>query len=261
MIGSEQAYYSGILEFIGVFIIALIREYGWLIVPVILAIIGRKLYKNHISETMAPLERLEDVKIKSGVYTPNEAEEERIVSLIKSKDPQFDKELFELFVQEIYIRFVKAYTNNDLDSMQKYVDINIIENFKLQIYQKNALELKDYVELLEFNYVDFFGYHTEGENEIVSVATNIDMYEYTKDNEGTIVIGSDKIKKSMTFILSFTRKVGGKTINNLKDYKDGKVHCPNCGGVITSSYSECEHCGTTLFNSTENWLLSHIDVL
>ena len=97
--------------------------------------------------------------------------------------------------------------------------------------------------------------------EVISVALGINYYDYIKDNNGEIIKGSDKIKLYTVYVLSFSRKQGGKTIKSIKEYKDGKAYCPNCGGEITNSFSECEHCHTILYNSTENWLLTHIEEL
>lgn len=205
------------------------------------------------------LEYQEDAKNKKSFYTPNESEEDRLVEQIKINDPDFDKVLFEKFVQDIFTKFQTAYCNNNLDSMRKFVDVNIIEQFKVQAVQNKLLNETEKMDVVDFNFVDFFGYHIENGLEVISVAVSLVLYDYVKDKDANIIRGSDKIKRREVYILSFARKLGGKTINNIKDYKEEVSHCPNCGSTITNSYSECEHCGTILFNSTENWLLNHIE--
>ncbi len=208
------------------------------------------------------LEYQEDAKNKRSFYTPNEDEENRIVDTIKLKDPDFNKELFEKFAIDIFSKFYKAYCENNLDSVRKFVDINVVEKFNLQANQNATLNLKETIEILEFNYVDIFGYHKEGNAEIISVALSLVFRDCIKDEQGTIVAGSEKAKQRGVYILSFARKIGGKTINSIKDYlENGILHCTNCGSEIVNSFSQCEHCGTTLFNSTENWLMNHIERL
>lgn len=258
---TEQEYADTIFKFILYIFIGLIREYWPYIIIFICTAISIVIARNKARRKVEPLERLEDYQGAHNLYTPNEQEEERLVGLIKLEDPDFDKELFEKFVEDIFSKFEKAYCDNKLDNLRKYVDINIIEKYKIKISQKNVIEQKDYIEILKYNFVDFFGYHKEGGNEIISVAVGVILHEFTKDREGTLVDGSDKEPQRRTFLLSFARTIGGKTINNIKNYEEGIAHCPNCGAEITNSYSECEHCGTTLFNSTENWLLNHIETI
>ncbi len=198
----------------------------------------------------------EDVK---QYYTPNETEEERIVNLIKNNDPDFDKELFEHYAEDIFRKFMNAYCTYDFDSLIKYVDINIIELFRTQSMKNYALNEREEIKIDSVNYVDFFGFHKEGRMEIVSVALGVNYYDYTKNADGEITKGDDKVKIRSTYILSFARRIGSKTINNIKDYKDGVAYCPNCGGKIINSYSECEYCHTILYNGTDNWLLTHIE--
>jgi len=154
-----------------------------------------------------------------------------------------------------------AYCDNNLDSLRKYVDANILELLKIQANKNDILTAKEEIVIDAVNYVDFFGYHMEGNLDIVSVAVGANYYDFAKDTEGNVVRGSDKIMNRSVYLLSFARKTGSKTINNIKDYKDGVAICPNCGAKIVNSYSECEFCHTILYNGTENWLLTHIEEL
>ena len=146
-----------------------------------------------------------------------------------------------------------------MDSLRKYIDINVLEQFKIKSLQNAASAGKEVIIIKSIDYVDIFWYHQEGDNEVVSVALGIDYYDYIKNANGEIVCGSDKVKLHAVYIVSFARKKGGKTIKNIKDYIEKELYCPNCGGAITNSYSECEYCHAILFNSTESWLLTHIE--
>ena len=220
-------------------------------------IINEQKQKVKLREKLNILEYAENAKNKKNYYTPNEPEEDRLVDLIKLNDPDFNKEMFEHFAEDVFRRFQKAYCDKNFDSLRKNVDINILELFKVQA-MKNA-DLKETIEVEDINYVDFFGYHKEGKLEVVSVALGTNYYDYIVDKEGKMVSGSDKIKSHSVYLLSFSRKIGGKTISNIKSDKDGAICCPNCGGKIINSFSECEFCHTILYNSTENWLLTHIE--
>ncbi len=222
-------------------------------------IVNKEVKKGKIREKLNILEYAENAKNKKNYYTPDDDDEDTVVGLIQVKDPDFKKEMFEHYAEDIFRKFMKAYSDNDLDSVRKYVDINLIELFKMQSGKNNNLKEKEELNIKNFNYVDIFGYHKEGEFEVVSVALGINYYDYIKNAQGDVIKGSDKNVLHTVYLLSFSRKQGGKTIDNIKDYKDGKAYCPNCGGEITNSYSECEHCHTILYNSTENWLLTHIE--
>ena len=224
--------------------------------------IHEEVKKAKLRNVLDILEYQEDAKRKKSFYTPNEDEENRIVNCIKINDPEFNKELFEKFAFSVFKDFQKAYCENNLNSLRKYVDINTIETYSLQASQNEMHGYKETIEVLSNNYVDFFGYHKEGNLEIVSVAVSTVYIDYIKDKQGEIVAGSDKAKQRGVFILSFARKIGGKTINNIKDYSENAtLYCPNCGAEIINSFNQCENCGTTLFNSTENWILNHIEEL
>ena len=223
--------------------------------------INREKNKERINDRLSILEYAENVRNRRNIYTPNETEENRIVEQIHLTDSEFNKELFEHYTEDVFRKFMNAFCENNLDSLRKYVDVNILEMFKLQA-NKNAQtpEIEEII-IDRINYVDFFGYHIEGDLEVVSVAVGANYYDFAKDKEGKVVSGSDKIMNRSIYLLSFARKVGSKTINNIKDYKDGVAICPNCGGKIVNSYSECEFCHTVLYNGTENWLLTHIEEL
>ncbi len=224
--------------------------------------LNKEVKKGKLREKLSILEYQEDAKNKRSFYTPNEDEENRIVDCIKLEDPDFNKELFEKFALDVFKKFQKAYCENNLNSVRKFVDINVIEAFSIKASQNEMLKYKETIDVVSDNFVDFFGYHKEGGTEVVSVAISIVYKDYIKDEEGKIIKGDERINQRGVFILSFSRKEGGKTINNIKDYsKNSVVRCPNCGAEIVNSFSQCDSCGTTLFNSTENWLMTYIEPL
>ncbi len=215
--------------------------------------------KERINQKLAILEYTENAKNKKSFYTPNENEETRIVEQIKIKDPSFNIQLFEHYVEDVFRKLMIAFVDNNLDYLRKYVNSNILEVFKIQA-SKNALTLeKENLKIENINYVDLFGYHEEGNLEVISLAVGANYYDFATDKNGKVIKGSDTIMKRSVYLLSFARKIGSKTINNIKDYKDGVAYCPNCGGKIINSYSECEYCHTILYNGTDNWLLTHIE--
>ena len=220
-------------------------------------IINEEKYKEKLRNQLNILEYAEIAKSKKSFYTPNEAEEERLVEIIKRTDPNFDKELFEQYAEGVLRIIQQAYCDKEFDSLRKIVDTNIIDQFKVQTL--NTIGLKEEIKVDTINYVDFFGFHKEGKTDVLSVAIGVKYYDYFTNEEGEIVGGSDKIKKYTVYLLSFSRKIGGKTIKNIRTALDGFNYCPNCGGKITSLSNECEYCHTILFNSTDNWLLTHIE--
>ena len=221
--------------------------------------INQEKSKERINDKLAILEYAESMKNKRNVYTPNEAEEDRLVDQIKHNDPDFNKELFEHYAGDIFRKLMNAFCENTLDSLRKYIDVNILELLKIQASKNASLKVKEEMIIKQVNYVDFFGFHNEGNLEVISVALGVNYYDFAKDKEGNIIKGSDKIMVRSVYFLSFARKAGSKTINNIKDYRDGIAYCPNCGGKIVNSYSECEYCHTVLYNGTDNWLLTHIE--
>lgn len=220
-------------------------------------IINEEKYKEKMRNKLNILEYAENAKNKKGFYTPNEAEEERIVEKIKLSDPDFNKESFEQYAESLFRKIQQSYCDKEFDSLRKNVDINIIEQFKIQSLKTS--DLKEEIKIDTINYVDFFGFHKEGDTEVISVAIGAKYIDFFRDKEGEIVGGSDKIKKYTVYLLSFSRKIGRKTIKNIRNALDGFSSCPNCGGKITSLSNECEYCHTILFNNVDNWLLTHIE--
>ena len=207
------------------------------------------------------LEYNADVSKRKSFYTPDEDEERRLVELIKNDDPNFDRENFEKFVESVYRKFVEAYCSNNISSLKRYIDINIIEYYRLKEYQNQMLKHKKHIDILKFNFVDFFGYHKEADLDIISVAVGVVCYKYTQNANNEIISGSDKASQNEVILLSFARKKDAKTIKSVKEYIDGKYTCPNCGAEIKTISNVCEHCNTALYNSTSSWIINHMEIL
>ena len=214
-----------------------------------------------VRENLDILEYNADVSKRKSFYTPNEDEERRLIELIKLDDPNFDKENFEKLSENVYRKFVDAYCKNNIESMRKYMDVNIIEFYRLKEYQNQMLKHTKHIDITNINFVDFFGYHKEAGLDIISVAVGVVCYNYMKNGNNEIISGSDSAKQTEVVLLSFARKSGAKTIKSINEFEEGQDVCPNCGAKITSITNVCEHCGTALYNSTSNWIINHMEIL
>ena len=214
-----------------------------------------------VRDNLDILEYNADVSKRKTFYTPNEIEERRLIEIIKEDDPDFDSESFEKLAESVYRKFVEAYCKNNIDSMRKYMDVNIIEFYKLKEYQNQMLKHTKYIDIVNINFVDFFGYHKEADLDIISVAIGVVCYNYMKNGNNEIISGSDSAKQTEVILLSFARKSGAKTIKSINEFEKGQNVCPNCGAKITSITNICEHCGTALYNSTSSWIINHMEVL
>jgi len=170
---------------------------------------------------------------------------------------------------------IMAYTSEGLEKLshiyhniirenvcdRKYMDVNIIEFYRLKEYQNQMLKHTKHIDITNINFVDFFGYHKEAGLDIISVAVGVVCYNYMKNGNNEIISGSDSAKQTEVVLLSFARKSGAKTIKSINEFEEGQDVCPNCGAKITSITNVCEHCGTALYNSTSNWIINHMEVL
>ena len=225
------------------------------------SLVNAEVDKQEAREKLDILEYQEDAKRKRGYYTPNELEEHRLITEIQTTDPNFDGLLFEKYAEHVFREIFKAYCDDNLDSIRRFVNVNIIELYKIHAHKNTLENNKEVFDIVDVNFVDFFGHHYEGNLEIISVAIGLVYYNYIQNPDGEVIQGFNDRRIRKSYVLSFGREKGGQTINNLKNYEDGKLICPNCGATIESLSNECEHCKTILFNSTSNWLLTYIEQL
>lgn len=188
-------------------------------------------------------------------YTRNLILDEQIAVNIKENDVDFDALVFKEWVKEIFIEFQKAWTNKNFKSISSMLDNSLCEQYNLLLNTNLKKEYKNIIDIETINYVDFSLYSKDSEKEVVEVAINIVLYDYTI-NEATkeVIEGSDKIRQRTTYKLSLYRKLGTYT-----NRATNLLVCPNCGGKIEMKQNKCLYCNTWILNGVKNWVLNNIE--
>lgn len=188
-------------------------------------------------------------------YTRNLILDEQIVLKIKEDDSNFDDIAFKEWAKESFIEFQKAWTNKDINSISSKLDKSFREQYNLLLDTNIEKDCKNIIDIKTVNYVDFSSYSNDNEKEIIEVAINVVLYDYTINETTRVIVGgSEKIKQRTTYKLTFYRKLG-----TLTNGGDTVLVCPNCGGKIDNKQNKCMYCDTWILNGVKDWILNNIE--
>ena len=240
----EKYFYDILIEFIKEIIY---ENLLWLIFAILVGGFGIFLTiqnRKKVRERFAPIDYGERKEKRKREYTRNILLDESVVNKIKEDDEMFDALAFKEWVKETFLQFQKAYAVGDMMLVRNRVDINLCECY--QLLRKTDPDVKQFLEILKINYVDFSAYYKEVEKEIIEVAINCIF-----SNNG---VRNEQVKERTTYILKFIRKKGSKSENAMKE-----LHCPNCGAIVHFEQNHCEYCDSWLLNREKDWILNAIE--
>lgn len=228
------------------------------IVSIIKGIISkiRAIFKRKkIRENFSSIDYGERKQKRKKSYTRNSILYEQILLRKKEDDPNFDDIAFKEWVKDVFITFQKAWSQKNMMSVRRKVDINLFEQYQLLLNTNNEKDVTNIVDVKQINYIDFSAYSEDSEKEIIELALNVVMYEYDiVESTGNIISGSDKIKHRTTYKLLFLRKNGTQTRTIKKE-----ENCPNCGAPINVLQNKCEYCDAWILNGVRDWVLTGIE--
>ena len=223
------------------------------IVGIVVVGINRK----RIRSRMEPLDYAEQMPKRKSSYTRNLFLNDQIVAKIKEDDPAFNELEFKEWAKETFVEFQKAWTNKNLSQIRNRLDNSFCEQYELLSKSNIEETCENIIEIKQINYIDLSSYSTDNEKELVEVAINVVMHDYTKEKTtNKIVNGNKNLKIRTTYKLIFYRKLGTKT----KEEENSElIRCPNCGAKIKTGNKKCDFCNTIVLNGVKEWILNSID--
>ncbi len=177
-----------------------------------------------------------------------------------SLDPTFDAADFREKLSNLYVQMQNQWTARDLDPLRPYFTDALFTQMERQIDQMKQQHRTNYVDRIAVLDVTLRGFRqSDGEDHIIAeLQTRI--VDYTmNDLDGSIVSGSDKVEKFMTYEWELTRTSGTVTETSGEDGGTSTVICPNCGAPVDINASaRCEYCDTVLTQETHTWAIRSI---
>ncbi len=174
---------------------------------------------------------------------------------LKARDSGFQQQDFLEKVRKTFLDVQKAWSDQDMSGVRKYVSDGVYERFSLQIHIQKAMgfrNLMDDVTVLgtEINSIESTRHFDSIHVKITASA---------KDTDVSLETGR-KIRNNYTgtFIeyWSFLRKPGVRTTEG-KSLSEGS--CPNCGATLELSDSgQCSYCDAVVTSGEYDWVLSEI---
>ncbi len=175
-------------------------------------------------------------------------------------DPAFDAADFREKLSNLYVQMQNQWTARDLDPLRPYFTDALFTQMERQIDQMKKQNRTNYVDRIAVLSVTLRGFRqADGEDHIIAeLQTRI--VDYTmNDNDGSIVSGSDKLEKFMTYEWELTRTSGTLTSESPAADTPKTVICPNCGAPVDINASaRCEYCDTVLTQETHTWAIRSI---
>ena len=199
-------------------------------------------------------------------YIPNyngnlisDAEEYAIVYAIQNRDEFFDRDNFLAYAQKVFISLQKAWSNQELKTIQYYENVDLYEQHLQQLKQYKDKGEKNVVEMILVRNVEFLSLKEDQGKDVLSVVLTCSMIDYIKNEKtGKIVFGDDKSRINRMYQMTFVRDKSAKT--SQKGVAEKEVECPNCGAHSMIKYSkECKYCGTFLKIAENDWMLSNLE--
>ncbi|MFV0504618.1 MAG: TIM44-like domain-containing protein [Lachnospirales bacterium] len=172
---------------------------------------------------------------------------------IRSDDPNFSKNEFISYVNDVYIRVQEAWEEKKWESIRPFESNELFNthNKQLQEYiiNKTVLHL-DKQEILETQIARF---ERDGNYEFITVKLTATLLAYLTDENGKVLEGSPKNRVYREYELKFKRSKGVKTSSQRGT---NTTNCPNCGAPsqVTSS-GKCEYCNSVITTGDYSWVL------
>jgi hypothetical protein len=180
---------------------------------------------------------------------------------IKAADPNFNAEMFQGRVNEMFVAIQYAWMNRNMEPVRRFLSdqqFSILNNSVQTDYiAKGQINKLDNVHITEMHPVEVV---RQGDFDSVKMLITAACIDYTVDERtGQIVnpaeLGDGKTPTTFQEYWTFMRKAG------VASKMDATIQkCPNCGAPVTDgNYVKCAYCGVQLNDPTLDWVLMRIE--
>lgn len=172
-------------------------------------------------------------------------------------DNGFDDQAFKEKLSNLYVQFQNAWQDKNMASLRPYMTDAMYAQYdrQLEVYrQKNQT---NHIERIAVLSVELAGWKQAAGKDVIIAEIRTRIVDYvTDDNTGTIIRGSDRQEKFMTYEWTLMRTSGQTTGQSVG--LTGQT-CPYCGAKIDINHTAvCEYCGSVLTTDTFDWVVSGI---
>lgn len=172
-------------------------------------------------------------------------------------DASFDPEAFKEKLSNLYVQFQNAWQDKNMEGLRPYLTDAMYAQCDRQLDAYRQKNQTNHIERIAVLSVELAGWKQGAGTDMIVAELKTRIVDYvTDDNTGTIIRGSDKQEKFMTYEWTLVRSSGQKTTQNggLTSHT-----CPYCGANVDINHTAvCEYCGSVLTTDTFDWAVSNI---
>ena len=174
-------------------------------------------------------------------------------------DELFNREEFEAWVKQIFIKLQYAWTDRDWTEIRAFETNELFEQHNSQLERYKMKKQINVLERVAVNWVKLYKFYKTNDKEVVETLVNSKMIDYIIDEKtGEVIAGDKTTSRVKTYKLTFIRTLGVKTKPGESTLK--AMNCPNCGGQLKITQAgKCEYCGSIVVVDNHGWALSELE--
>lgn len=177
------------------------------------------------------------------------------LSSLASRDPGFSESEFLRKARMAFIEVQKAWSDQDLSGIQRFISDGVMERFSLQVHMQKAMGVRNLMEDVQVLSAEITSIESDSHFDTLHVK----FTAKAKDSDVDLETGR-KLRNNYegTFVeyWSFLRKPGASTLEG-KSLVEGV--CPNCGAHLELSESgRCGYCDAVVTSGEYDWVLAEI---
>ncbi len=191
-------------------------------------------------------------------HTPGNHEAE-IVPAIQAIDPNFSRDAFINWGNEVFITLQQAWTERDWAKIRPFE--------KEELFRQHEMQLQEYINTGRINVIGrvnvrqayLHRYQRDAQYEYLTVYMETRMTDYIIDEKTKNVVKGDPNRDYfLNYLLTYTRKTGVQTDPAKSNHST--VSCPHCGAPVSvTSAGRCEYCDFIITTGEHDWVLSSLD--
>ncbi len=169
-------------------------------------------------------------------------------------NPDFDEELFKRAVRETFIKVQKAWENQNVSEIRRFISDGVYQRFNTQFKMMSLLKQKNIITDINVKNVYIDRVESDGLYDIVHTAIHASLHDrFVSELDSSLNTGGHE---EFVEYWSFLKKRG-------KPRKDMYFtnECPNCGSPLPADMgelSQCPSCNTITNSGEYDWVLSEI---
>lgn len=176
---------------------------------------------------------------------------------LKSKDPNFNEQMFLDRAQASFFALQKAWMDRNLEPARIYMSDGIYHRWKNQIDAMIAAHKRNVLDNLVIGGVQLVKVQTDPNYDAITVRIDASAADYeVDDTTANKVIYGSRDSKPFTEYWTFIRSGAART----KAGEGAEItQCPNCGAPLSINESGvCSYCKATVTSGQFGWVLDNI---